>query len=705
MPEGKGEMPTSPEAQKPEAQKPFQPSWIMEREDEFSGMNPSLQLRVRQIHQAPESIAGRGYLEKHYLALEEQVVEGKIPEDEAGIVLAKIVARIEELESQHTSPVSLTSLDSEYLRRAAEASEKTAQKLQEEEPEVERILIPETAGKCVKVVEDRLFGLLDKAVTEKKQTKEFADEFKAIEGFIKRISEDPRYKDSKDPLHKGIEEPNLSRHSFSRFPEGVYLREKLTLLLEAMRNLTDRVVEVENAEGSLLKLGAVKSEVALAKELQISFTNIDPVNWYVLTHLGKLFPEAGSIPETKIDIQAAWNMWKSVGERPYQKPAGGDWGLETILDKHGNLIAKEDRVITEEGITLELIYRSEAVEQMVRSAIAKEVGNGNVTTKGVRSELLAWCFLKVGLTFDMWDRKRWKIKADNGARDLVWFPYKQISRMMAERSGGGVLDTAGSYWAYEGQTDDARKFEDRLGERAKEILGILERNERKRKVFLVKGDWKAEGTIVGDFWSSTAFFEAHMEGDREETKKVKLKDKEKLEEIPWLNPKSQIEDGTYSGYFGYSLGMANAVVESFMNAGGRGWGVEEFVSQAFWRRETDLLVRLPDYCPIMITKDKELKKDERGVIVDRGNNERIQLLARTFARGIFWLGSYKAQPPRDFLGIPLPRKGLYTYDQVREILRAIKGSGFLTKEHYNGLLRDIQEYNFFKRGASPQQRR
>lgn len=100
MPEGKGEMPTSPEAQKPETQRPFQPSWIMEREDEFAGMNPSLQLRVRQIHQAPGSIAGRGYLEKHYLTLEEQVVEGKIPEDEAGIVLAKIVARIEELESQ-----------------------------------------------------------------------------------------------------------------------------------------------------------------------------------------------------------------------------------------------------------------------------------------------------------------------------------------------------------------------------------------------------------------------------------------------------------------------------------------------------------------------------------------------------------------------------------------------------------------------------
>jgi len=126
MPEGQEGMPGSPETQKPKTQKPFQPSWIMGREDEFADMNPGLQLRVRQIHQAPGSIAGINYLERHYLALEEQVVEGKIPEDEAGIVLAKIVVRIEELESQHTSPVSSTSLDSEYLRRAAEASEATA---------------------------------------------------------------------------------------------------------------------------------------------------------------------------------------------------------------------------------------------------------------------------------------------------------------------------------------------------------------------------------------------------------------------------------------------------------------------------------------------------------------------------------------------------------------------------------------------------
>lgn len=577
-----------------------------------------------------------------------------------------------------------------------------------EEPGIERIKIPETAEECIKIVEDRLFVLLDKAITEKKGTRNYSNEYRTIESFIRRIPED-------DDRYKGEKENDLSRHLSSRFPEGVFLKEKLTLLLEAFQNLTNRTVEVDDAEGSLLKLGAEKAEVALAKELQISFTNITPVDWYVLCHIHTLFPESVSVPETRIDIQKAWDIWSSIGDKPYKR-GEKDWELETILGSDNNLIDKADRKITEDGITLEHIYRSEAVEQLVRNAIIQKFGQGNRTIQGVRSELLAWCFLKVGLTFDMWDRKRWKIKGDNGARDLMWFPYKQISRMAAERSGGGVLDTAGSYWAYEGQSEVALKFRDMFGERAEEIYRILKRNEEERKVILIAGDWKSEGTIVGDFWSSTSFRDGKKTiffRDRDSGKvkhsevanKVKLKEK-RLEEIPWLDPWSQIEDGTYSGYFGYSLGLAKAAVDSLMKTGGQGWGPENFATQSFWRAERDLLVRLPDYCPFMLIKEDSPTTDRNGNLIDKGNDERIQLIARTFARGIFWLGSYKAQPPKDFLGIiPLPRKGLYTYDQAKEILRAIEGSGFLTEEHYNGLLGDIKEYNFFKKGASSPQRR
>jgi len=702
MPEGKGEMPGSPETQKPKTQKPFQPSWIMGREDEFADMNPGLQLRVRQIHQAPGSIAGINYLERHYLALEEQVVEGKIPEDEAGIVLAKIVVRIEELESQHTSPVSSTSLDSEYLRRAAEASEATAkaskataQKLREEEPEVERIPVPEKSEECLRVVMDRLFGLMGDQIANRKKAddEDFMNKYKAIESFIRRI-----------PEKRGEKDEILSKYLFSRFPEGVFLKEKLTLFFEAVRNLTNRTVEILRAEGSLMKLGSEKSEIALAEKMILTFTDIWPGDWYVLTHTDEIFRgEIQRMPELKLDPQSAWKEWRDIGDSPYKREEDGKYYLEMILEGD-KLIKKEDRKINPLNLakgedkyltgTLASIYIDEQFEKKVRKEIAWKISGEKDTIKGARSEMLAWCFLRAGLTFDMWDRKRWKIKGDGGVRDLMWFPWKQIARMVVGRSGGGVFETAGSYWAYEGQSEKIKKEDAlRLGEeRAKEFEGILGRNERTRAVFLVKGDWKAPGTIIGDFWSST-FCEEKNRSFADVANNEGLKAIPFLKIEPSTSLQSSNEGGFYRGYFEYNIAMAKLAVDMFMNTGGgQGWKIEDFMSEKFWEGRYDTLYRLKDYCPAVLSNKKDTDKITQDI-------------ARTFARGIFWLGSYKSQPYKDFLGVPLPRKGIYTFEQFQSILSAIRMSGFLTKERYKGLLRDVQEFGFYTPARQPKEQR
>lgn len=103
MPEVEGGSPTPPEVQKaqqPEAQKTFEPSWIIEKEDEFAGMSPRAQLRARQLHQSPESIVTGGFLRNHFRGIQGEVRRGEIPEDEADVLLAKIAAKIEELDSQ-----------------------------------------------------------------------------------------------------------------------------------------------------------------------------------------------------------------------------------------------------------------------------------------------------------------------------------------------------------------------------------------------------------------------------------------------------------------------------------------------------------------------------------------------------------------------------------------------------------------------------
>lgn len=663
--------------------------------------------------------------------------------------------------------------------------EPVAVKETEAEAEVERIPIPETAGECVKLVEDRLFGLLQKAIVEKKQTKEYTNDYKAIEGLIKRIPGREQKEEYKK--YKGVREDDLSKFLSFRFPDGVYLTEKLTLLLEAMKNLTDRTVEVLNAEGSLMKLGAEKPQTPLAKEMLVTLTNIEPVNWHVLIHMDDLFPEAVSIPETRLDLQKAWDIWWKVGDLPYVKI--GEENSKTkyelapvmlmpgrkkveyvqtikkelvvksksdkrktvlVIYEDGSEIDPEDKDKAQKGqikvirglltdldyeikvkivraektasleakkktgkgrrmyITLKDFYTSEGVESLFRKAVANKMEDVlGVDKKNVRSELLAWCFLRSGLSFDMWDRARWKIKADEGARDLIWFVYKQVLRATAGRTGKGLLETVGSYWALEGQGEQLeRRFNEltgeeeqnwlriRLGdENADRIARILRENE-KRAVFRIRKSSRSRGAIIGDFWTSLVF-EKDGEAVKASDPNVNLK------EIPFIGPRSPFEIGTYASYFNYSMNLANSAVESFMNTGGRGWEVEDFMTPTFWEKQTDLLLsRIGDYCPHMMVRLEEKAREED----EERNYNLLQEIACTFARGILWLGSYKAQPPDQFLGVKVEPKGTYTFGQAHTILRAIEHSGFLDPQRLKELYKEIKGFGYLGRGAAPRQR-
>lgn len=88
-----------PEGSQREAQKPFQPSWVMETPDEFANLDPRLQLRAKQLHKAPSAVVTPNYLRKHYQEIEDQVLKGDVSEEEADPLMAKIVSRIELLET------------------------------------------------------------------------------------------------------------------------------------------------------------------------------------------------------------------------------------------------------------------------------------------------------------------------------------------------------------------------------------------------------------------------------------------------------------------------------------------------------------------------------------------------------------------------------------------------------------------------------
>lgn len=701
---------------------PFRSSWLFETEEklnEMRNLNPRLRTTAELLHTVPSLILSGDFLAKKYEEVMDDVRQDLVPLEDAVTLLVYVTERVEALpQSTPSQPPPVddrlitavergTAATEEVVRRIDQQTRGTQSEIarvatateegtretrrvasvieeqtKREEPEIARLEVPGTAEECVALVESRLFDLLQKAITEKKQTKNYEDEYKAIQRMIERMPRTDAY--------KGEKSVDLSRHLASRFPEGVFLREKLTLLTEAMKNLTDRTVEVAVAEGSLMKLGVEKPETPLAKEMLVMVTNITPADWYVLTHTHTLFPEAANVPETRLDIQAAWDAWRGIGDLPYRLAPNGEYKLETILDDQGNLIPKGSRKVTREGITLEQVYTSDTTEALVKAAIARSVASGQAPTpRETRSELMAWCFLKVGLTFDMWDRERWKIHADNGARDLIWFPWRQMARARASRAGEGVLDTAGSYWAEEGQGGDSRRPpKDKIEAQLRENEGRAIIRWNKRAFY--------PGTVIGDFWNSSSYkvdrkTKENLIGRKGiDNFKLRLSSCPRLENIPWLEPGSEIEEGTYNGYFGYSMAVAKGLVDSFMKSD---WKIEELKLSEFWKRETDLLVRLRDYCPVIMTREKESNPNEKGSEV------LIQGLARTFVRGVLWKGSYLSQPDAEFLTLSVPPKGIYTFDDAEKIKRAVQAANFLNESTYNALLKDMRKFKYYSRGA------
>ncbi len=762
---------------------PFCPSYLFGTEKELretQGLHPKVQQMARLLHSTPRAIVTPVFLIQKYLELQEGVLNDEVPEEDAAVLLTRLAETIETLaqsppiSSQPAAPPVDDRLDrlitvAEQGRAATEevarlideqtrgtqseiarvatavekgrvATERMAGVVEEQakgaEPEIARIEVPGTAEECVALVEARLFSLLQRAITEKKQTKEYEGEYIALQRMIDRIPREPTY-----DVPETRESRELSHYLAGRFPEGVFLGEKLTLLVEAMKNLTDRTVEVVVAEGSLMKLGVEKPETPLAKEMLVNLTNIEPVNWYVLTRMHLLFPEAANIPETNLDIQAAWDEWRDIGDQPYREVServmidlGKKFkgsvlveadGLESITDAQGKLVEKRRRGVglrqlnrlEEEdpnaklkfpprlvkewsetelkeatrqaktqmmrsgrlaaGYILSDLYRSEAAELALKRSIVEEMGGSEAA---IRSELMAWCFLKVGLTFDMWDRERWKIKGDGGARDLMWFPVKQVARAKAARSGEGVLYTAGAYWAFDDQ--EKGTIDKRLGEKEGKIRDFLRRN-REKAVFIWGRESRTKGTIIGDFWSSVTFYD--VDGSRKQLSSVELA------EIPFLDPSSQVENGNYSGYFGYSLAMANNLVKSLLN---NGWEVKYLLSPNWWKSQTDLFVRLPEYCPWMNTAPGDELGERR---VKNKNSQNIQKMARFFAEGVLWLGSAEAQPYRDFWGIKVRPRGIYHRPLVRIIQRAIEDASFLDSDNFGRLIGNTWNFSYPRR--------
>lgn len=670
---------------------------------------------------------------------DEKYVAGELPEEEWGVTAGAIQKKIDEL-----------------LVKKAEA-----------EPEIKRLERPKSPEEAVRVFLEELFVLHERGLRENKgweKTGELWSEFTTLQRWVEDINSEwgDEFRDKE--LHPDSINHRLEEFLARQYPE-IRLREKLSLLLEAMKRLHNRQIEVVRTEGGLEDLGVGKVGEAAAPILKVPFTNIRPVDWYILTHPDELFPESPN-PETKINLETAWSLWQEIGKNPHGffkfKFKNGldhkkeDEELQKITDNRNinqeekieQLLKKREKFFNDgkgewelqfekediekaikegtgkwdllrwdldefkpievldkkgwdENFTLKDLFQSERVMAEVRAKIARAVGNKIASqTAGARAENLAHSILTVGLTFDMWDRERWKQKGKQEARDLMWFDWKRIERFLQLRPAGPA-DTVGCYWASEEKLKKAPKNLEEMvkGKRlspaeAKRRLDYLKKNKEKA-VFFVRSGKPAEGTIIGDFFTST-FYKDNQE------KNHRLSD-ESLKGIPWLDP-GRFEEESYEGYFTYSM-MFAAMMDNYISK--LEWKPEELKNRDFWVRLTDVTLRLEHFCPWLIARtrthdDKPIRNEEER----RADAAWFVLKFRgILARGILWTGSYLAQPHPEklFTSGTFSEADVYGDSFLRikfgpGILDAIESSGYLNEENIKELRKEIWDFNFYIRG-------
>lgn len=626
--------------------------WLYAEKSEL-GQLKSRELRriVEVLETTPQGLLTEDVLRRRFVQIQDGIIEGKTEPDEAQDYLKKINAKIEEL----------------------------AEKRAEAEPEIVRLERPKNPEEAVTTFLKEVFNLHERGLREGKgweKTGELYSEYTTLQRWVEDV-----YPKRREDEFRGVKDETLSAALGRECPEGVFLKEKLTLLLEAMKRLHNRQIEVIRAEGGLVDLGVIKGPEGLAPQLKPPFTNLRPIDWWVLTHIKGLFPESKNNTETVIDVATAWNEWQAIGRRPEY-----EWVEEKgEVEEKGKREWKTKKIKIgkdELPFRFEDIYKSDVVMKRVREKIAREIGrgvlaNGELAPESIRAEKLAHSLLVVSLTLDVWDRERWKIKGKQEARDLMWFEWKRVLRLSHSRPAGPV-DTVGCYWFPEKKDKDLEQAD----KKDKKLLEILRRNKERSVFGSYQQGSPSEGTIIGDFFHSTTFKDKNR-------RPCRLSDVVSLDEIPWLEP-GKFEEETYSGYFGYSMFIAAQIEE---NIGKLGWKPEDLLNRDFWVRLTDLTIRLENFCPKLVASGSSEESEIMG-------------LRRTLARGIFWTGSYLAQPnPNNPFTV-----GIFSKDDVYGqsflgmkrapgILDAIGATGFLDEENLKILRREIYDFNFHLKGS------
>ena len=465
--------------------------------------------------------------------------------------------------------------------------------------------------------------------------------------------------------------------------KDVFLKEKLGLLVEARRRLSDRTTEIVTANGGFQAMGtAVRGESGL-QTLDYKVTNLTPTDFWVLIHHDELFRSEGrniDSRELHTNVAQAMSFWQALGEAYDQRlPGDHSYFLRDNLPSFKKALQS-----------------AENLEQL-RAAVRTKVGQ--------KAEMLAWNIFTCTLTIDMWDHDRAKHSGKNDPRDLMYIDFKRRSDFVNKIKSAGPDNTIGRYFSRPDQGEGAARgvtdtgaWWDHVGEdlSPEARLSLLKQN-RNRAVFKLQSDQLSGGEVIADFWH-TATVRTRGENSKQ---MIQIAREQGWKAIHFFG----MEAESYDSYFTYLMIMANGVGESVRK---RDWDVvkDGLTTRNFWQKMgIDHFGKLKDYCPHINT----LSPAEQ----DRA----IAEFKKTFVLGVLWDGSYLTKPVKPVVGVnpftrilaktanTLERKGNFSNTEYKNIMAAIVDGQFLTLSQIREMQDEIDTFNFRRKGFNEMRRR
>lgn len=351
-----------------------------------------------------------------------------------------------------------------------------------------------------------------------------------------------------------------------QYPDGMFLKERLEVYLNAKRRLNDRYVEIVKAEERIADMG-VGSDDAPFEGIRIIATELKPSDLWVLIHSDSMFRgelsnrrNARENAELVPDVSHALSVWYQAGidYREYKDALNDN-------EKMKNLRAK----------------------------LARQSGSKS-------GEETAHRILEVTLSKALFDKNRGKSLGNNEPRGIMHAERDRYDNFVVKMRAPDVEWTVGRYWAVPGQGTNLRALAGQFSaEERVERAAILVQNTG-RSVFQTDetGADKAfdKGEMLSDFFGSVTIsvpdhidplsHQAHLEyeawensgrrgpepaskGDRKQVKRklmsyfVDANDRVMeggFKRMPLLT----LTDETYIQYFKYNLATANKLVDTIM---------------------------------------------------------------------------------------------------------------------------------------------